>query len=76
VSFALANKPANPKINTIEMITSLHIKNFRGFRDLHLEPLKRVNLLTGPLAGIRSRLIGNGCFLTRIKKVISKSKLF
>jgi hypothetical protein len=29
------------------MLTSLHIKNFRGFRDLELEPLKRVNLLTG-----------------------------
>jgi AAA15 family ATPase/GTPase len=29
------------------MLKSLHIKNFRGFRDLKIEPLKRVNLLTG-----------------------------
>jgi predicted ATP-dependent endonuclease of OLD family len=29
------------------MLKSLHIKNFRGFRDLRIEPLKRVNLLTG-----------------------------
>jgi AAA15 family ATPase/GTPase len=29
------------------MLNSLHIKNFRGFRDLKIEPLKRVNLLTG-----------------------------
>jgi predicted ATP-dependent endonuclease of OLD family len=29
------------------MLTSLHIKNFRGFSDLKIEPLKRVNLLTG-----------------------------
>jgi len=29
------------------MLTSLHIKNFRGFRDLQIEPLKRVNLITG-----------------------------
>jgi AAA15 family ATPase/GTPase len=29
------------------MLKSLHIKNFRGFRDLKIEPLKRVNLITG-----------------------------
>jgi AAA15 family ATPase/GTPase len=29
------------------MLKSLHIKNFRGFRDLKIESLKRVNLLTG-----------------------------
>lgn len=29
------------------MLKSLHIKNFRGFRDLKIEPLKRINLLTG-----------------------------
>src|SRR5580700_2446060 len=29
------------------MLTSLHIKNFRGFRDLRIEPLKRINLITG-----------------------------
>ena len=29
------------------MLTSLHIKNFRGLRDLKIEPLKRVNLITG-----------------------------
>lgn len=29
------------------MLTSLQIKNFRGFSDLKIEPLKRVNLLTG-----------------------------
>jgi predicted ATPase len=29
------------------MLKSLHIKNFRGFRDLEIDPLKRVNLITG-----------------------------
>jgi hypothetical protein len=29
------------------MLKSLHIKNFRGFRDLQIDSLKRVNLLTG-----------------------------
>jgi AAA15 family ATPase/GTPase len=29
------------------MLTSLHINNFRGLRDLKIEPLKRVNLITG-----------------------------
>lgn len=29
------------------MLKSLHIKNFRGLRDLKIEPLKRVNLITG-----------------------------
>jgi AAA15 family ATPase/GTPase len=29
------------------MLKSLHIKNFRGFSDLKIEPLKRVNLITG-----------------------------
>ena len=29
------------------MLKSLHIKNFRGFRELKIEPLKRINLLTG-----------------------------
>jgi predicted ATP-dependent endonuclease of OLD family len=29
------------------MLTSLHIKNFRGLRDLKIEPLKQVNLITG-----------------------------
>jgi AAA15 family ATPase/GTPase len=29
------------------MLKSLQIKNFRGFRDLKVEPLKRVNLITG-----------------------------
>lgn len=29
------------------MLKSLHIQNFRGFRDLRVEPLKRVNLITG-----------------------------
>jgi AAA15 family ATPase/GTPase len=29
------------------MLNSLHIKNFRGFRDLKIETLNRVNLLTG-----------------------------
>jgi AAA15 family ATPase/GTPase len=29
------------------MLKSLHIKNFRGFRDLKIESLKRVNLITG-----------------------------
>ena len=29
------------------MLKSLHIKNFRGLRDLEIEPLKRVNLITG-----------------------------
>lgn len=29
------------------MLTSLHIKNFRGLRDLKIEPLRRVNLITG-----------------------------
>src|ERR1035438_5910228 len=29
------------------MLKSLHIKNFRGLRDLTIEPLKRVNLITG-----------------------------
>lgn len=29
------------------MLKSLHIKNFRCFRDLQVEPLKRVNLITG-----------------------------
>ncbi len=30
-----------------KMLKSLDIKYFRGFRDLHIEPLKRVNLITG-----------------------------
>jgi len=29
------------------MLKSLHIKNFRGLRDLKIEPLERVNLITG-----------------------------
>jgi predicted ATPase len=29
------------------MLKSLQIKNFRGLRDLRIEPLKRVNLITG-----------------------------
>jgi AAA15 family ATPase/GTPase len=29
------------------MLKSLHITNFRGFHDLKIEPLKRVNLITG-----------------------------
>jgi AAA15 family ATPase/GTPase len=29
------------------MLKSLHIKNFRGFRDLKVESFKRVNLITG-----------------------------
>jgi AAA15 family ATPase/GTPase len=29
------------------MLKSLHIKNFRCFRDLKIEPLKRINLITG-----------------------------
>jgi len=29
------------------MLKSLHIKNFRGFRDLKIDSLKRVNLITG-----------------------------
>lgn len=29
------------------MITSLHIKNFRGFEDLEVKGLKRVNLFAG-----------------------------
>jgi AAA15 family ATPase/GTPase len=29
------------------MLNSLQIKNFRGFRDLKVEPLKRVNLIVG-----------------------------
>jgi len=29
------------------MLKSVHIKNFRGFRDLKLDPLKRVNLIIG-----------------------------
>ena len=29
------------------MLTSLQLKNFRGFRDLKVEPLKRINLITG-----------------------------
>jgi AAA domain, putative AbiEii toxin, Type IV TA system/AAA domain len=29
------------------MLTSIHIKNFRGFRDLKIEPFKRVNLIIG-----------------------------
>jgi AAA15 family ATPase/GTPase len=29
------------------MLKNLQIKNFRGFRDLKIEPLKRVNLITG-----------------------------
>jgi len=29
------------------MLTGLHIKNFRGLRDLKIEPLKRVNLIIG-----------------------------
>src|SRR5450756_928752 len=29
------------------MLKSLQIKNFRGLRDLKIEPLKRVNLITG-----------------------------
>ena len=29
------------------MLTSLHIKNFRGFRDLTIQPLARVNLIAG-----------------------------
>jgi len=29
------------------MLKSVHIKNFRGFRDLKIEPLKRVNLMMG-----------------------------
>jgi hypothetical protein len=29
------------------MLKSLHIRNFRGFRELKIESLKRVNLLTG-----------------------------
>jgi AAA15 family ATPase/GTPase len=34
-------------INQFKMLKSLHIKNFRGFRDLKIESLKRVNLITG-----------------------------
>lgn len=29
------------------MLKNLHIQNFRGLRDLKIEPLKRVNLITG-----------------------------
>jgi predicted ATPase len=29
------------------MLTSIHIKNFRSLRDVRIEPLKRVNLITG-----------------------------
>ena len=29
------------------MLTAIQIKNFRGFRDLKIEPLKRVNLIVG-----------------------------
>lgn len=29
------------------MLTSLELKNFRGFRDLKIAPLKRLNLITG-----------------------------
>jgi energy-coupling factor transporter ATP-binding protein EcfA2 len=29
------------------MLTSIHIKNFRGFLDLEIEPLQRVNLIIG-----------------------------
>ena len=29
------------------MLTNIHLKNFRGFRDTKVEPLKRVNLIVG-----------------------------
>lgn len=29
------------------MLRSIHIKNFRGFRDLQIEPLERINLIAG-----------------------------
>ena len=30
-----------------EMLTNVHLKNFRGFRDTEIGPLKRVNLIVG-----------------------------
>jgi predicted ATP-dependent endonuclease of OLD family len=35
------------KLKSFKMLKSLHITNFRGFRDLKIDSLKRVNLLTG-----------------------------
>src|SRR5713226_7156370 len=29
------------------MLTSIHLKNFRALRDVKIEPLRRVNLITG-----------------------------
>src|SRR5229473_1421999 len=29
------------------MLTSIHLKNFRALRDVKIEPLRRINLVTG-----------------------------
>ena len=47
------------------MITSFRIKNFRGFQDLTIQPLKRVNLIggknnTGKTALLEALLLHNG----------------
>jgi AAA15 family ATPase/GTPase len=45
--FELASRLETIRMNERKMLKSVHIKNFRGFRDLMIEPLKRVNLIIG-----------------------------
>jgi AAA15 family ATPase/GTPase len=33
--------------SSVEMLTNVHLKNFRGFKDTAIGPLKRVNLIVG-----------------------------
>ena len=46
------------------MITSLHIKNFRCFRDLKLDGLKRLNMIVGESASGKTALL-ESIFLVR-----------
>src|SRR5690242_12207419 len=43
----LSRSSAVPWPVRAEMIDALQFKNFRGFKDVKIEPLKRVNLLIG-----------------------------
>jgi len=65
-------------MNLIAPITSIHIENFRGIRDLHLELNEQVTVLFGPNAAgkttvIDALAIGLGAIVSRVPRAEGRS---
>ena len=68
-------RQSNPATESGDMLKSLDFENYRGFRKLKIDPLKRVNLITGENDTGKTAVLEGLCILLA-SDICGKSKDF